>query len=116
MLRSRTAIRIAILLLLASTASKAPGWQISAPLAPHTPDRPSDPEIVKRIDAAVYERTNSLARHSVQEQYDIYRNGEASPSAQMTLQAVYSYTGGKDYTLTAQSGSHFLRTAVLDRV
>jgi hypothetical protein len=114
-------IRIAVLLsLLAISAGNARAWQSPAEpdlnLSERLPERPSDPEIVKRIDAAVYERTNSLARYTVQEQYDIYRNGEANPSAQMTVQAVYSYSNGKDYTLTAQSGSHLLRTVVLDKV
>jgi hypothetical protein len=91
-----------------------------APANTTLPDRTaehlSDQEIVKRIDAAVYERTNTLAGYDVKEQYDIYRNGEAKPSAQMTLKAAYSYLSGKVYTLLAQSGSSLLRTLVLDKV
>ncbi len=111
---------IAVLLLLATGAGNAYAWQSQTEHNPNQPDRPSerisDQEIVKRIDAAVYERTNALARYTVKEQYDVYRNGETKPSAQMTVQTVYSYSGGKDYTLVAQSGSQLLRTVVLDKV
>jgi hypothetical protein len=112
--------RIVILLALISVAADAGAWQLQPPSQPQAgiavPAIPSDPEIVRRIDAAVYERTNTLAGYNVKEQYDIYRNGESKPSAQMTLRAVYSFLTGKAYTLLAQSGSEFLRTVVLDKV
>jgi hypothetical protein len=114
------ALRIAILLSLAISSRDAHAGQSSAGTDSNAPVRSSgqisDQEIVKRIDAAVYERNNALARYTAQEQYDIYRNGEVNPSAQMTLQTVYSYSGDKAYTLTSQSGSQFLRTVVLDKI
>ena len=90
--------------------------QPAKPVSYRANERISDPEIIRRIDAAVYERSNALARYTVKEQYDIYRNGETSPSAQMTIKTVYSYSIGKEYTVTAQSGSQLMRSVVFDKI
>jgi hypothetical protein len=81
-----------------------------------TPDRPSDQEIVQRIDAAVYQRFNAVKGYTVREQYSLYRNGAAEPSAQETIQTVYERSSGKQYTAVAQSGSSLMRSAVIDHV
>jgi hypothetical protein len=81
-----------------------------------TPDRPSDQEIVQRIDAAVYQRFNAVKGYTVREQYSLYRNGAAEPSAQETIQTVYERSSGKQYTTVAQSGSSLMRSAVIDHV
>jgi len=82
---------------------------------PETPTK-SDTEIIQGIDAAVQKRLDAIARYTVQEQYNIYRNGETNPSAQETIQTTYVRSVGKDYHPVAQSGSSLLRSTVLDRV
>jgi len=76
----------------------------------------SDAEIIRGIDAAVYARSNAISTYTVQEQYSIYRNGEPTPAAEETIHTVYTRDVGKEYTPTAQSGSAFLRSAVIDKV
>jgi hypothetical protein len=80
------------------------------------PDRPSDQEIVQRIDAAVYRRFNAVTGYTVREQYSLFRNGESTPAAEETIQTVYNRSTGKQYTAIAESGSSLLRSAVIDHV
>jgi hypothetical protein len=76
----------------------------------------SDNEAIRRIDAAVHARTGSIAGYTVQELYSIYRNGEATPSAQVTVKTVYTRSAGKEYTPIAQTGSSLLRNIIIDRI
>jgi len=73
-------------------------------------------EVIQRIDAAVKQRTDRVASYTVQELYSIYRNGEASPSAQVTVRTMYRRAVGKEYTPVSATGSSFLRSVVLDRI
>ena len=76
----------------------------------------NDDEIIRRIDAAVHTRTSSISSYSVQELYSIFRNGEATPAAQVTVKTVYTRNAGKEYTPVAQSGSALLRNIIIDKV
>jgi hypothetical protein len=73
-------------------------------------------QIIRGIDEAVSHRTTHVASYTVQELYSIYRNGETTPSAQVTVKTVYTRGSGKEYTTIAQSGSALLRSNVVDRV
>jgi hypothetical protein len=86
------------------------------PVPAHAESAKSDAEIIRGIDDAVSRRTNAISTYSVQEQYSVYRNGESAPSAQETIHTVYTRSIGKEYTPIAQSGSSFLRAAVIDKV
>jgi hypothetical protein len=77
---------------------------------------PSPQDIIRGIDAAVQHRTSSIASYTVQEIYSIYRNGEATPSAQVTVNTVYTRVAGKDYTTVSSTGSSVLRSVVVDKV
>ncbi len=76
----------------------------------------SEKEIIARIDAAVQQRSDSLAGYQVQELYSIYRNGEDKPSAEETVQTTYTHDAGKDYTPVSHSGSNMLRNTVISKV
>jgi hypothetical protein len=76
----------------------------------------SDDEVIRRIDAAVHTRTSSISSYSVQELYSIFRNGEATPSAQVTVKTVYTRNAGKEYTPVAQSGSALLRNIIIGKI
>jgi len=73
-------------------------------------------EVIRRIDSAVKARIDGIASYTVQELYSIYRNGEASPSAQVTVKTVYTRGAGKEYTPISATGSSVLRSAVIDKV
>jgi hypothetical protein len=73
-------------------------------------------QIIQRIDAAVGLRSRAIARYTVQEQYNLYRNGASEPTAQETVQTVYTYAAGKQYTTIAQGGSSLFRSAVIDKL
>ena len=75
-----------------------------------------DDDVISKIDAAVKARAESIAGYSVQELYSIYRNGEANPSAQVTVKTVYNRESGKDYTPVSATGSSMLRSLVIDKV
>jgi hypothetical protein len=83
---------------------------------PEVPIRPSDAEIIQRIDAAVYQRFNAVAGYTVREQYNLYRDSSTTPAAQETILTTYNRATGKEYTPIAQSGSALLRSAVLDHI
>jgi len=91
-------------------------FAITFALAQQPAPAKSDAEIIRGIDAAVYARSNAISTYTVQEQYSIYRNGESTPAAEETIHTVYTRAVGKEYTPTAQSGSAFLRSAVIDKV
>jgi hypothetical protein len=99
------AARCALALAVASAFAQQPG-----------PSGKTEVEIIQGIDAAVYARFRAISGYSVQEQYSIYRNGETNPAAQETIHTVYTRAVGKQYTPIAQSGSSFLRSAVIDRL
>lgn len=94
--------------ILLSSAANCRAWQQSPSL--------SDAEIIQRIDAAVHARATSVASYTVQELYSIYRNGETSPSAQVTVKTSYTRAAGKDYTPISQTGSSLMRSVVVDKV
>jgi hypothetical protein len=100
--------RATLLLALGIFAINCRAYQIEQPL--------SDAEIIHRIDAAVQVRTQSVASYTVQELYSIYRNGETTPSVQVTIKTAYTRANGKDYTPVAQSGSSILRGIVIDHI
>jgi hypothetical protein len=77
---------------------------------------PSDADIIQRIDAAVHARTAGVTSYTVQELYTIYRNGEKTPSAQVTVRTSYTRAAGKEYTPISQSGSSLMRSVVVDKV
>ncbi len=109
--RIRPFASIAILAALAVVAANAHAFQ-----PPPQTDRPTDQQIIQRIDAAVYQRYNAVTGYTVREQYALYRNGAPEPSAQETIQTVYDRSTGKQYTAVAQSGSAFMRSAIIDHV
>jgi len=80
------------------------------------PSTKTDAEIIRGIDDSVSRRTNTISTYTVQEQYTLYRNGDTTPAAEETIQTVYTRAIGKEYTPIAQSGSAFLRSAVIDKV
>jgi hypothetical protein len=73
-------------------------------------------QVIRGIDAAVQHRAQSVASYTVQELYSIYRNGEAAPSAQVTVKTVYTRNSGKEYTTVSSTGSSLIRSAVVDKV
>lgn len=85
-------------------------------LAVSQPTVPTRAQIIQGIDAAVQKRLDAIPRYTVQEQYNIYRNGSKTPSAQETIHTTYIRNTGKDYQAIAQSGSSLLRSAVIDKV
>jgi outer membrane lipoprotein-sorting protein len=103
-----SAIRI-----LALAALVSPTLAASQSAALPTPTRA---QIIQGIDAAVQKRLEAIPRYTVQEQYNIYRNGSKTPSAQETIQTTYIRNTGKDYKPIAQSGSSFMRSAIIDKV
>jgi hypothetical protein len=116
----RTATLLLAFGMFALFAIDCSAWQSEQPL----PDAQTgvqtgaltDAQIIQRIDDAVHVRTQSVASYTVQELYSIYRNGETTPSIQVTVKTVYTRSTGKDYTPIAQTGSSILRTVVVDRV
>jgi hypothetical protein len=108
--RSRAVLRIAVTAILAS------GLVSSLACAAQDPNPKSDADIMHGIDQAVLSRANAITRYDVTEHYSIFRNGEATPSAQETVHTTYNRDTGKQYTPIAQSGSALLRRAVMDRV
>jgi hypothetical protein len=98
------------------------GTLLSLPLVAarpaHTQSTPATDsnEIIHHIDAAVALRAKSIASYTVQEQYNLYRNGATDPSAQETIRTVYNRATGKEYTTLAQSGSALFRSAVIDKL
>ena len=103
-----------------SIAIMTPALQSQAPtrstVQTAVPDRLSDPEIIKRIDAAVYQRFNAVSGYTVQELYSLYHNGSSTPTATETVQTTYVRSTGKQYKTIAQTGSTLVRSAVLDRI
>jgi hypothetical protein len=112
--------QLAILIPLFCVAAICPALQSQAlaqtTTQPSNPDRPTDQQIIQRIDAAVYQRYNAVTGYTVREQYSLFHDGAAEPSAQETIQTVYQRSSGKQYTAVAQSGSAILRSAVIDHV
>jgi len=76
----------------------------------------SNEEIIHGIDAAVRKRSESISAYNVLEHYQVYRNGEAKPSAEETVRTDYTRTGGKHYTPISESGSALVRNTVISKV
>ena len=76
----------------------------------------SPDEIIRRIDQAVAHRTRSISGYTVQELYSIYRNGESTPAAEVTVKTVYTRDHGKEYTPISQSGSGLMRSVVINHI
>jgi hypothetical protein len=76
----------------------------------------TDQQIIQGIDAAVLSRATAISQYTVQEHYSLYRNGEANPSAEETIQTIYLRATGKEYTPISQSGSALWRSQVIDKV
>ncbi|MFC5863730.1 hypothetical protein ACFPT7_15590 [Acidicapsa dinghuensis] len=81
-----------------------------------TSSTPTRDQIIQGIDTAVQKRLDAISRYTVQEQYNIYRNGSKTSSAQETIQTTYTRNVGKDYKTIAQSGSSLMRSAIIDKV
>ena len=111
----RPAARSAAFLVLACLLSPIAAIPQTPQPEPPPVQLPND-QIIQRIDQAVHHRTQSVAAYTVQELYSIYRNGEADPSAQVTVKTTYTRETGKDYAVVSQTGSSLLRSAVIDRV
>src|SRR5271168_3988134 len=110
--RLRSSSRFAILLaFFLPELTGLPAHSQSAP-----PSQLTNEQIVQRIDEAVQQRSNAISSYTLQEQYNLYRNSDADPSAQETIKTTYTRAVGKDYTPIAQSGSALLRSAVIDHV
>ncbi len=77
---------------------------------------PSAQEIIERMDAAVAMREDAVLSYTVHEHYMLYRNGDATPAAEMTMQVDYRRGVGKRFTTLSQSGSALLRAAVLEKI
>jgi hypothetical protein len=73
-------------------------------------------EIVQGIDAAVHNRESQLTGYTVQDHYAIYRNGEANPSAEMTVRTDFRKASGKQFFTLSETGSSLLRSAVIRKV
>jgi hypothetical protein len=104
----RNPILLLVAGILLSSAAASRAWQQASTLP--------DAEIIQRIDAAVHARTTGIASYTVQELYSIYRNGETSPSAQVTVRTNYTRAAGKEYTPISQTGSSLMRNVVVDKV
>jgi len=104
--RNPTLLLAAGILLCCAVSARA--WQAAPSL--------TDAEIVQHIDAAVHARTTGIASYTVQELYTIFRNGEKTPSAQVTVRTNYTRATGKEYTPISQTGSALMRNVVVDKV
>jgi hypothetical protein len=78
----------------------------------------SDPnkDLIRGIDNAVQARENTVAGYTVQDHYAIYRNGDANPAAEMTVQTVYKRGSGKEFTTLSERGSGLLRSTVIEKI
>jgi hypothetical protein len=87
-----------------------------SPSVAHAQPTLTPQEIVHRIDDAVALRTRGVAGYSVQELYSIYRNGESTPSVQVTVKTVYNRASGKEYTPISETGSGLLRSVIVNHI
>jgi outer membrane lipoprotein-sorting protein len=72
---------------------------------------------IRRVDAAVHARLESIAGYTVTERYAVYRNNdETHPVAEMTVKTDYREETGKSYTIVSQSGSEIIRRLVLGAI
>ena len=76
--------------------------------------QPDAAMVIRRIDAAVHTRVESIAEYTVTEHYAVYRGkDETHPAAEMTVLTLYRKDSGKSYTILSESGSTFIRNHVL---
>lgn len=77
---------------------------------------PAGARILKAVDASVTRREADLIGYTAIEHYAVFRSGDAAhPAAEMTVRATYHSASGKSYQILGESGSPFLRKAVLER-
>lgn len=76
----------------------------------------SSAEIIQKIDQSVAHREQSVSAYTVQELYTIYRNGDAAPAAQVTVQTTYTRATGKDYKPVSATGSSLMRSVVINHI
>ena len=75
---------------------------------------PDEAAVIRRVDAAVKNRVDSILEYTVTEHYAVYRNNdETHPVAEMTVKTVYQKGTGKSYTILSQQGSSIIRNVVL---
>ena len=73
--------------------------------------------VIRRVDAAVKARIDSIAGYTVTEHYAVFRNNdETDPVAEMTVKTVYRADTGKSYTTISESGSGIIRSAVIGSI
>jgi hypothetical protein len=75
--------------------------------------------IIRRVDAVVKARFETVLSFTVLEHYAVYRDGDQShPAAEMTVRTSYNKDTGKSYTILSHSGSgliqHFVLESLLD--
>lgn len=80
------------------------------------PQASSSAQVLKAVDASVTRREAGLVGYTAIEHYAVFRSSDAvHPAAEMTVRATYRSTSGKSYEILSESGSQFLRKAVLER-
>jgi hypothetical protein len=73
--------------------------------------------VIRRVDAAVFARVNSIAGYTVTEHYSVYRgNDETHPVSEMTVKTTYRKEAGKSYAVLSEGGSAVIRRLGLDPI
>jgi outer membrane lipoprotein-sorting protein len=100
------------LALLGSSTAKA--QQPDAQAAVQSTDQAA---VIRRIDAAVHARVDSVEGYLVTEHYAVFRgDDEVHPAAEMTVKTLYRRETGKTYIIQSESGSELLRKLVLHKI
>jgi hypothetical protein len=74
-------------------------------------------EVIRRIDAAVALRVNSIAGYTVTEHYAVFHgDDQAHSTAEMTVKTTYKKDAGKTYDIVSESGSAMIRRLGLDPI
>ena len=85
-------------------------------IAPVTP-QPTEPDVIRGIDASVASREENLLGYTVTEHYAVFRNQDKiHPAAEMTVKTTYKKDKGKSFQVLIGSGSEIIRNQVLGRV
>ena len=71
--------------------------------------------VIQGIDRSVLHRDNNVLGYRVTEHYTVFRNGDAHPAAEMSVQTTYTKGAGKNYQILSESGPALLRKEVLER-
>lgn len=84
------------------------------PVAAQQP--PESAPVLKGVDASVARREAGLVGYTAIEHYAVFRGSDAAhAAAEMTVRATYRSASGKSYEILSETGSPFLRKAVLER-